>query len=296
MVYWACSREYHKNEGQHYHLSVKLFTSRRRVGVRHYLDKQKGVKVHFSDLHANYYSAWRYTTKKDSEYLESENHPDLMDSPSSTQRASETLHSEKRSGRKGKKVEGKRRRARLSVFDVSQISVKKRIKTRLEFMVLAKEQMEAGKSDLAKFIANRGVKVVEEAIRVGWEMEEADKKLQRSKMSRMEVLRVVGEGECADGCNGQWYELATDILSKNNLTDGSFQEAVRNLLEKGRGNYRNVILKGGANCGKTFLLNPLIVIYRAFCNPARCSFAWVGVEDSEVVFLNDFRWSPAVLP
>ena len=71
---------------------------------------------------------------------------------------------------------------------------------------------------------------------------------------------------------------------------------VRNLLEKGRRKYRNVLLKGGTNCGKTFLLNPLIVIYRAFCNPANCSLAWVGVEDSEVVFLNDFKWSPAVLP
>ena len=117
-------------------------------------------------------------------------------------------------------MEGKRRRARLSVFDVSQISAKKRIMTRLELMVLAKEQTEAGKSDLAEFISNRGAKVVEEAIRVGWEMEEADKKLQRSKMSRLEVLRAVGEGECSEGCNGQWYELATDILSKNNLTDG----------------------------------------------------------------------------
>ena len=34
-------------------------------------------------------------------------------------------------------------------------------------MVLVKEQTEAGKSDLAEFIANRGAKVVEEAIRVG---------------------------------------------------------------------------------------------------------------------------------
>ena len=44
----------------------------------------------------------------------------------------------------------------------------------------ANEQKREGKNDLAQFIANRGSKAVEEALTVGWELEEAEKKLERS--------------------------------------------------------------------------------------------------------------------
>ena len=67
-------------------------------------------------------------------------------------------------------------------------------------------------------------------------------------------------------------------------------------LEKGRGKYRNIMIIGPANCAKTFLLKPLSVIYNTFCNPATGSFAWVGVQDKECIFLNDFRWSQQLLP
>ena len=67
------------------------------------------------------------------------------------------------------------------------------------------------------------------------------------------------------------------------------------LLEKGRGKYRNILLTGPANCGKTFILNPLNVGYKTFSNPASTSFAWIGVENCEILFLNDFRWSIQIL-
>ena len=58
---------------------------------------------------------------------------------------------------------GKRKRS-LSIFDVSQIAVDRRIKTRLELVALASQQKREGKTDLAQFIANRGSKAVEEAL------------------------------------------------------------------------------------------------------------------------------------
>ena len=70
---------------------------------------------------------------------------------------------------------------------------------------------------------------------------------------------------------------------------------MRKLLAKGRGEYRNIIIVGPANYGKTFLLNPLNVIFKTFSNPALTSFAWVGKEAAECLFLNDFRWSPSVI-
>ena len=38
------------------------------------------------------------------------------------------------------------------------------------------------------------------------------------------------------------------------------------------------------------------MVYDSFLSPATCSYAWLGVENKEVIFLNDFRWSPVILP
>ena len=56
------------------------------------------------------------------------------------------------------------------------------------------------------------------------------------------------------------------------------------------------MITGNANCGKTFLLNQLNLIFNTFCNPASGSFAWFGVQNAECILLNDFRWSPQVIP
>lgn len=44
--------------------------------VRNYADKKHGLKLNFPSSHTNCFSAWKYTTKGDREYLESEHHPD----------------------------------------------------------------------------------------------------------------------------------------------------------------------------------------------------------------------------
>lgn len=90
--------------------------------------------------------------------------------------------------------------------------------------------------------------------------------------------------------------MALNILHRNGINVQEFSGAVRCLLENGRGKYRNILVKGPSNCGKTFLLNPLTILYPTFSNPATSTFAWLGVESSEVIFLNDFRWSAAIIP
>ena len=42
--------------------------------------------LHYSNIHHNYYSAWRYVTKSDDAYAESDGHPDLsnMNVPKTT--------------------------------------------------------------------------------------------------------------------------------------------------------------------------------------------------------------------
>ena len=90
-----------------------------------------------------------------------------------------------------------------------------------------------------------------------WKLEEAEEKAERSKKTQIEILYIKLGEECVAGCNRHWLEMAVAVLERNNIKQADFAEAVRNGLEKGRGKYRNVYLKGPANCAKTFLLNPL---------------------------------------
>lgn len=293
IVQWVCSEEKHKNGDSHYHMAVKLDKNRRWLKVRNYADSKHGVKLNFSSSHSNYYSAWKYTTKEDKEYLQSPGHPDLKNAPQTQEASLSRIGGGKeKGGEKGKRG----RKPRLSVYEVSQMAVQKGIKTRLQLLSLANQQKKDGKTDLAEFIANRGYKAVEDAIKIGWEMEEAPGKLERSQKTRMEILQGFLEVECVVHCNKQWLSMAKDILRRNSILEEDFTEAVRILLVKGRGKYRNILLKGPANCGKTFILNPLNLIFNTFTNPATTSFAWVGAEDCEVIFLNDFRWSEKLIP
>ena len=127
-----------------------------------------------------------------------------------------------------------------------------------------------------------------------WEIENAAEKLARSKKTRLELLQEVKEEECTEGCGGLWKICAEEILANNQVPPQVFSDAVCDLPIKGSGKYRNIMITGNANCGKTFLLNPLTLIFNTFFNPAFGT--WVGVQNAECIFLNDFRWSPQVIP
>jgi len=80
ILQWVCAREEHSNGGLHYHMGVKLDRSQRWLAVKEKLQEDFRISVHFSSIHSNYYSAWKYVTKSDSGVLESEGYPDLWNS------------------------------------------------------------------------------------------------------------------------------------------------------------------------------------------------------------------------
>ena len=84
-------------------------------------------------------------------------------------------------------------------------------------------------------------------------------------------------------------------MQRHNIAKEDFCTAIYTALSKGRGKYRNIFIYGDTNCGKSFILAPLKVIYKPLCNPATGSFAWLGAEDAEVIFLNYFRWHPKII-
>ena len=194
--HWVCCKEVHESTGgYHYHMAVKLQRCKRWLSCKRYLEENYGISVHFSDVHHNYYSAWKYTTKKDKFVVESDGHPDLSDckgpktetaslcrkkyiedsdddeeefseefyeSPSDD--ASETCHESDSKGKKRKK--------RLSSFELSEIIVTKEIKTRTQLLAYANNQKCQGKNDIAEFIVNRGPRVVSEVLTTAWEIAE----------------------------------------------------------------------------------------------------------------------------
>ena len=315
VVQWVCCQEKHRKGGYHYHLAIKLDRNQRWMMSKRHLQRTCGITVHYSSRHHNYYSAWLYVTKSDREFKESSGHPDLRNRgeprteeasrrrTQSARRAEDTEQGEdgdesqsnSDSETDGNKSNNPRKR-RLSAFEVSEIVVEKQIRSVTELHALAREQKSLGKTDLAEFILNRVPRVVSDIVKTAWDMEHAEATLQRSRKSRMLLLEEAGESDCVDGCDGQWRLCAQEILEENDIGVELFRTAVNELLLRGRGKNRNLLLTGPTNCGKSFLLNPLKVIYRTFCNPATGTFAWVGVENAECILLNDFRWSAQIIP
>ena len=312
---WVCCKEAHHTTGFHYHMAYKFQCCKRWLSSKKYLQAEYSISVHFSNLHYNYYSAWKYTTKKDSNFLESDNHPDLSDlkapktdtASSSRKKSSSESDNDSNSDPESasedcqiasddsRAFKGKKRKKRMSSFDLSEIIIRKGIKTRTELLAYASQQKSQGKYDIAEFIVNRGPRVVAEVLTTAWEMNTAQEKLDCAKKPCIEIPEEASQGECAAGCNGQWLTCATEVLEQNGIRKESFTTAIKDLLQNGRSKFRNVMICGPANSGKTFLLNPLTCVYETFCNPACTSFAWVGAEEAECIFLNDFRWSKQII-
>ena len=309
ILHWCCSEENHSEGGKHYHLALKVNKNQRWLPAKEHLMQEDGISVHFSNVHHNYYSAWTYVTKEDEDFIQSENHPRLqVGTAPITNEASRTRRgstSESRSNNDegpgssngaSRRSQRQSKKKRISAFEVSEIIVSNSVKTLTELQAIAFEQKEEGKTDLAEFLIARNPRAVADILTTAWEIEGAKDKLERASKTRLTLLNEAKEGECEEGCHGQWIRQATEILHNNNISEQDFTSSVRDLLVKGRGKYRNIMIIGPADCGKTFLFNPLRSIFKTFSNPASGTFAWVGVDNAEVIFLNDFRWTSNLIP
>ena len=223
-------------------------------------------------------------TKQDKEFVQSPGHLDLSDGPPKTTRASfanrphstgshgtepvaddsSDSNEESSQDHRQEKNTKTNRKKRMSSYELAEIVVAKRIKSYTELLAFAREQKLEGKTDVAEFVLNRGSKVVAEFLQTAWDMENSQETPQRQKKSQLRLLYDSLHQECVPDCHGQWVTCAKEVLSRNNISVSGFAQSVRTLLEKGRGKHRNIMLIGPTNCAKTFLLNPLNVIYNTF--------------------------------
>ena len=119
--------------------------------------------------------------------------------------------------------------------------------------------------------------------------------IEREKTTRMEMLWKHQSESCVDGCDMEWYECARQVLQLHSINYLVFADNMRDLLEHERGKFHNVLIVRPANCGKTILLKPLEIIFRAFTNPGNNKHAWISPDKVEVIILRDFRWSSELI-
>ena len=75
--HWACCQEPHDNSGVHYHMSLQLSGAKRWKQVKGRMMKNHRILLNFSNAHDNYYSAYQYVTKQDTQVFLSPTHPNL---------------------------------------------------------------------------------------------------------------------------------------------------------------------------------------------------------------------------
>jgi len=126
VVQWACSMEEHEiTGGYHYHMCLKLNMNKRWMPVKQKMSQEYGVQLHFSSAHINYYSAWKYTTKSDKNFIQSEKHPDLTQETSPRTKAATS----NRIRNKKNKIKPSKKKL-LTQPQVSNIIRTKQIKTK----------------------------------------------------------------------------------------------------------------------------------------------------------------------
>ena len=251
--------------------------------VKKYLQEHRTIVINVSG-HSGYHTTYQYVTKQDTQVLRSENHPAAIAFPKTS-----SAIQNRSSHKKGKGAQEKW----LSNVEVSNIIVSHSIDSKLHLLALAKKRKTNGDSRLYECVWNKGEKRVNELMQSVWSLKRAQQTLDRRSMSRTDLLKKAYNNTCV--CQGEWLQCAKQSLCNNGIQRSIFADAVITLFAMGRWKGRNIYITGPANCGKTFILDPLRVIYNTFLSPVTCSYAWLGVEDKEGILLNDVPYTPAIL-
>ena len=258
--HWACCRELHQEGGFHDHCAVKLTGNKKWILVKARLTENHNIVVDFSDKHNFYISAYRYLCRQDNNVAHSQGHPNLAKAKSPrTKKSIESNRaaSEKRRSPSACSVKTAPKKNRLTNSELSDFIKEHNIKNYLELLAIAQIRKEEGETDIHEDVLSHQEKYVKELIKKTWDMVEAPENLKQLNLTRMEELEAAAKTNCITGCNKQWLECALELLRLNNVDLSVFSDALYNSLRYGRGKFRNAILVGPTNAGKTFMFKSL---------------------------------------
>lgn len=276
---WVCAKERHRTDGFHFHMTVKLDRQKRWVRIKEYVTEHHGIVLHFANKRkaagesSLYEGAYKYTVKG-GDFIRSEGHPEVRESD----------------------AEEEEEVSKLSNLDFMKLAVQMDLHTVLQVQAAARHNADANQESLLAFLATRTKGRVADILEMAWDIEGAPAKLARMELDRLSILRECERLACTCETPMLWQTLANQVLQLNGIGIDTYTQAVLAAITLGRGKFRNILHIGGTNRAKSFLIQPLKLIYKAFNNPSRASFNWIGVDTSEVILLNDFRWGRDVLP
>ena len=299
---WACSVERHQDGVRHYHMCLRMTKGKKWLHVKKLLERQHRIVVNFREIPADpsYIRAYRYVTKEDGYAVHSDPHPDIadMDAPVGIMHALKVFRSNA-ADRAALKCEVPSllpvKVKRLSRLDLFHFICSRQIRNSSQFEAKAMMRAKQGNEDVLSFYLCH-IKEIASLVETSWRVMEAPTKEEQKKRTRIETIANSLLLPCVESCEARqlWFRCATEVIINNGYTTAEIGGALRESLLRGRGKYLNPLFVGNTNCGKSFIIKPLEVVFpgnSCFLAPANDKFGWLGVEQCEVVLLQDFRIS-----
>ena len=310
-VSWlAVCIEKHRNGGVHYHAAVRLSTAAGWTAAKKYLTEQYNVVVNFKESPDGgfYNRVFTYISKEDPTpkmmgILEA--HPDKDDLKCvAAERANEAYRRNRASTRaataaaaagpsKGKASKKKEEPPRLTLLNVGMIIRERNIRSELELFATAEELRKSDDGQMALLLMRIGEKRRKELLADAWRLADAQRQIRLRSTSRKELLVAHHStpSNCVCPSFAMWFTLAIDLCVKNSIKWEEVGSALYDCIVGGRKKHKNILIAGQADCGKTFLLEPLKLVFEHILNsPPSSVFGWLGVEKAQIIYLNDFRW------
>ena len=227
VVKWVCCAEPHTASGFHYHFAVKLTRDFRWKSVKNRLTEKYGIVVNFQNFTSGYNSAYRYVTKKDYDFVLSDGH-DLDESLPQSQSAM----TERR--RSSVSKSSQKRRRKIDLISFNDMIIENNIRTDEQLGAFCKTRRKQGDPDTFQHYLSQPEARRVTFLKSVWKMEQAQSKLDRKALSRIELLENAQNGECVKECqNRAWYDRAIDNLAKNGVPVDEFASDIYQLLDKG---------------------------------------------------------------
>ena len=137
-----------------------------------------------------------------------------------------------------------------------------------KLMQTALQRSENGEQDLQAFAFKKSPKVLSEIIATKRKIQATPEIVAQEQCNRMSITYNHAAGEYAANCQGEWIRCIKKILQNNETTVFFFTCALRNAFLKCRQKNTSILIVGPTNCWKSFLLNQLELIFKAFFNPS----------------------------
>ena len=181
----------------------------------------------------------------------------------------------------------------LTKSDVSIFLVENNIRKESEFMAVAKQRQVEGLPDRHNFILKFFFRDLGRSQGYCLEIKRStrQKKQNAKKLREWRLLRISFKDSVWRYGIPNSFKCAREVFKRNNTNSYVFANALSQSITIGRQVNMNIMLPGSTNCDKFFLLNPLELMLNCFVNTAIRKCPWVGLDECEVTYLNDFRWS-----